>query len=93
MRHHHLFYIAIACAVIAGCSGTGGGGGAPPPAAGNSQPDVSATGIVGAAGSSTSGEKAPLAGAAAPVRAPSGPAFKMPPVHFQAPQVSVHLHH
>lgn len=89
---HHLFYIAILCAVIAGCSGTGGGG-APPAAADNSKPDVSATGIAGAAGSSTSGEKAPLTGAAAPIHAPSGPAFKLPPVHFQAPHLSVHLHH
>lgn len=90
---HHLFGIVVICAVVAGCSGSSGGGGAPPPAAGNSQPQVSATGIVGAAGSSTSGEKAPLAGAAQPLRVPSGPALKMPPVHFQAPHISVHLHH
>ncbi|HYK53031.1 MAG TPA: hypothetical protein VEV38_05830 [Candidatus Eremiobacteraceae bacterium] len=81
------------CAIIAGCSGTGGGGGAPPPAAGNPQPNVAATGIAGAAGTSTSGQKAPLAGAAQPARAPSGPAFKMPSMHFQAPHISVHLHH
>ena len=90
---HRLFYIVAICAIVAGCSGTSGGGGAPPPAAGNAQPDVAATGIVGAAGSSTSGEKAPLSGAAAPVRVPSGPALKLPPVHFQAPHISVHLHH
>jgi hypothetical protein len=92
---HRLFYIVVICAIIAGCSSTtGGGGGAPPAAAGgNGQPQVSATGIVGAAGSSTSGQKAPLAGAAAPVHAPSGPALKMPSVHFQAPRISVHLHH
>lgn len=91
MRHRP-FYIVLICALIAACSGTGGGG-APPPAADNAKPDVSATGIVGAAGSSTSGEKAPLAGAAVQVHAPSGPSFKMPPVHFQAPHISVRLHH
>ena len=93
MRHHHPFYIALLClALAAGCSGTGGGG-APPNSATDAKPDVSATGIAGAAGTSTSGEKAPLAGAAVPVRAPSGPSFKMPSVHFQAPHLSVHLHH
>lgn len=89
---HRLFGIISICAIVAGCSGTSGGGGAPPPAAG-SQPQVSATGIVGAAGSSTSGQKAPLSGAAQPVRVPSGPALKLPPVHFQAPHISLHLHH
>lgn len=90
---HRIFLIAIISAAVAGCSGTGGGGGAPPPAADNAKPDVSATGIVGAAGSSTNGEKAPLSGAAAPIHAPSGPAFKMPSMHLQAPHLSLHLHH
>jgi len=90
---HRLLCIAAFCAILTGCSSSSGGGSAPPAPPGNSQPDVSATGIVGAAGSSTSGEKAPLSGAAQPVRAPSGPALKLPAVHFQAPHISVHLHH
>lgn len=88
---YRLFLIAILCAIVAGCSSSSGGGGAPPPAAGgNGQPDVAATGIAGAAGSSTSGQKAPLAGAA---HAASGPAIHAPQLHFQAPHISVHLHH
>lgn len=94
MRHRPP-YIALLClALVAGCSGSSGGGGAPPASAnGNAKPDVSATGVIGAAGSSTSGQKAPIAGAAAPVHAPSGPAVKMPSMHFKAPHLSVHLHH
>ena len=87
---HRLFYIVVICAILAGCSSSSGGGGAPPAAPGNAQPDVAATGIAGAAGSSTSGQRAPLAGAA---HAVSGPAFHAPQVHFQAPHISVHLHH
>lgn len=92
MRHRP-FYIALLClALAAGCSGTSGGGGAPSNSTTNAQPAVAATGIAGAAGSSTSGQKAPLAGAAQQVHAPTGPALKMQ-VHFQAPHMSIHLHH
>ena len=93
MRHRPFFIALLCLALAAGCSGTSGGGGAAPNTASNARPEVSATGVVGAAGSSTSGEKAPLAGAAQQVHAPSGPSLKMPSVHFQAPHLSVHLHH
>lgn len=92
MRHRPFSIVLLCLAFAAGCSGTSGGGGAPPASTNGAKPDVAATGIVGAAGSSTSGEKAPLAGAAQPQRAPSGPTFKMPSVHFRAPHVSLHAH-